>query len=94
MWSTYGKADGLKYTNGYKSSSESATNGSSAALTLQPLGYVFQRRAVSQYTRSVVDGDKKWFLTGVLPALQIPDIMTEDVSRSSIADGRNLYSII
>jgi len=81
----YGKADGLKYTNGYKSKVRNrqpivAQRGVNAT---PPQDMYFKGALFINTLRSIVDDDQRWWslLRGFYQQFKYQNIMTEDVER-------------
>ena len=91
-WTTYleclyveyhcGKADGLKYTNAYKSKVENKRPiiGERGAGTTPPQDQYFKGAVFLNTLRSAIDDDKKWFslIRGFYQKYKYHNIMTED----------------
>jgi aminopeptidase N len=94
----YGKADGLKYTNGYKGKVQNRRpivpqRGVNAT---PPQDMYFKGALFLNTLRSVVDDDKKWFslIREFYQRYKYQNIMTEDVeSFFSRRTGRNLTPV-
>ena len=94
----YGKADGLKYTNGYKAKVQNRRpivpqRGVNAT---PPQDMYFKGALFLNTLRSVVDDDKKWFslIREFYQRYKYQNIMTEDVeSFFSRRTGRNLTPV-
>jgi aminopeptidase N len=80
----YGKADGLKYTNAYRSKVQNKLPIISQRGTGQdpPQDQYFKGALFLNTLRSVVDDDKKWFalIKGVYNKFKYHNIMTEDIT--------------
>jgi aminopeptidase N len=93
-WTTYleclyveyrwGKADGLKYTNAYKSKAQNKKPivGERGTATDPPQDQYFKGALFLNTMRSVVDNDKKWFalIKGVYNKFKYKNILTEDIA--------------
>jgi len=94
----YGKADGLKYTNAYKSKVQNklpiiAQRGVDAT---PPQDQYFKGALFLNTLRSVIDDDKKWFslIRGFYQKHKYRNIMTEDmVAYFNRESGRNLTPV-
>lgn len=94
----YGKADGLKYTNAYKSKvrNQKPIIGPRGTDTDPPQDMYFKGALFLNTLRSVVDDDQKWFalIRGVYQKFKYKNILTEDmVAYFNQQTGRNLTPI-